>query len=62
LHIPTVSTAKSVQLIAKAKGLQVSCSAAVHHLVLTDENWVLIHDLKFLSIAPKDRKALLKEY
>ncbi|UQD56429.1 dihydroorotase family protein [Flavobacterium sp. K5-23] len=39
LHIPTISTAKSVQLIkeAKAKGLQVSCSVAVHHLVLTDE-------------------------
>jgi dihydroorotase (multifunctional complex type) len=39
LHIPTVSTAKTVALIkeAKAKGLQVSCSVAVHHLVLTDE-------------------------
>lgn len=39
LHIPTLSTAKSVELIreAKAKGLNVSCSVAVHHLVLTDE-------------------------
>jgi dihydroorotase len=39
LHIPTISTAKSVALIqeAKAKGLQISCSVAVHHLVLTDE-------------------------
>ncbi len=39
LHIPTISTAKSVALIqeAKAKGLNVSCSVAVHHLVLTDE-------------------------
>ena len=39
LHIPTISTAKSVQLIkdAKAKGLKVTCSVAVHHLVLTDE-------------------------
>ncbi len=39
LHIPTISTAKSVALIqeAKAKRLQVSCSVAVHHLVLTDE-------------------------
>ncbi len=38
LHIPTISTAKSVALIreAKAKGLQVSCSVAVHHLALTD--------------------------
>jgi dihydroorotase len=38
MHIPTISTAKSVQLIKdKNKGLQVSCSVAVHHLVLTDE-------------------------
>ncbi|WGK93684.1 MULTISPECIES: dihydroorotase [Flavobacterium] len=39
LHIPTISTAKSVALIqeAKAKGLAVSCSVAVHHLVLTEE-------------------------
>lgn len=39
LHIPTISTAKSISLIkeAKAKGLQVTCSVAVHHLVLTDE-------------------------
>ena len=39
LHIPTVSTAKSVAMIreAKAKGLKVSCSVAVHHLVLTDD-------------------------
>jgi len=39
LHIPTISTSKSVQLIkeAKAKGLKVTCSVAVHHLVLTDE-------------------------
>jgi dihydroorotase len=39
LHIPTISTSKSVGLIreAKAKGLKVTCSVAVHHLVLTDE-------------------------
>lgn len=39
LHIPTISTAKSVELIkeAKAKGLNVTCSVAVHHLTLTDE-------------------------
>jgi len=39
LHIPTISSAKSVQLIkeAKAKGLNVTCSVTVHHLVLTDE-------------------------
>lgn len=39
LHIPTISTAKSVELIkeAKAKGLNVTCSVSVHHLILTDE-------------------------
>jgi dihydroorotase len=39
LHIPTISSAKSVALIkeAKAKGLNVTCSVAIHHLVLTDE-------------------------
>ncbi len=39
LHIPTISTTKSVALIreAKNKGLQVTCSVAVHNLVLTDE-------------------------
>jgi dihydroorotase len=39
LHIPTISTSKSVELIkvAKQKGLDVTCSVAVHHLVLTDE-------------------------
>lgn len=39
LHIPTISTQKSVKLIqeAKAKGLHVTCSVSVHHLTLTDE-------------------------
>ncbi|WLD22865.1 dihydroorotase [Flavobacterium dauae] len=39
MHIPTVSTAQSVAMIkeAKAKGLNVTCSVAVHNLVLTDE-------------------------
>ncbi|WP_158963945.1 dihydroorotase [Myroides fluvii] len=38
LHIPTISTAKSVELIreAKAKGLHVTCSVAVHQLIFTD--------------------------
>ncbi|MGG5507135.1 MULTISPECIES: dihydroorotase [unclassified Myroides] len=38
MHIPTISSAKSVELIreAKAKGLQVTCSVAVHQLILTD--------------------------
>lgn len=39
LHIPTISTSKSVELIKKAKkkGLNVTCSVSVHHLILTDE-------------------------
>ncbi|MFV8225947.1 dihydroorotase [Christiangramia aquimixticola] len=39
LHIPTISTAKSVALIkeAKEKGLDVSCSVAIHNLILTDD-------------------------
>lgn len=39
LHIPTISTKKSVELIkeAKAKGLNVTCSVAVHNLFFTDE-------------------------
>ncbi|KAA5535248.1 dihydroorotase [Paenimyroides baculatum] len=38
MHVPTISTAKSVEMIkeAKAKGLNVTCSVAVHNLVLTD--------------------------
>ena len=42
LHIPTISSAKSVQLIrqAKANGLQVTCSVSVHNLALTDEELV----------------------
>ena len=38
IHIPTLSSAKSVELIqeAKAKGIRVSCSVAVHQLILND--------------------------
>ena len=64
LHIPTISTAKSVDLIreAKKKGLQVTCSVAVHHLVLTDEK-LEGFDTRY-KVAPPlrtevDRKALL---
>ncbi|WP_412985237.1 dihydroorotase [Pontimicrobium sp. IMCC45349] len=40
LHIPTISTAESVELIraAKVKNLNVSCSVAIHNLVFTDES------------------------
>lgn len=64
LHIPTISTAKSVQLIkeAKAKGLNVSCSVAVHHLVLTDEK-LEAFDTRYKVSPPlrteTDRKALV---
>jgi dihydroorotase len=39
LHIPTISTAKTVALIraAKQNKLNVSCSVAIHNLILTDE-------------------------
>ena len=64
LHIPTISTAKSVELIkeAKAKGLNVTCSVAVHHLVLTDEK-LENFDTRCKVSPPlrteSDRKALL---
>ncbi|QYJ67848.1 dihydroorotase [Flavobacterium litorale] len=64
MHIPTLSTAKSVQLIrdAKAKGLNVTCSVAVHHLVLTD--FILFDfDTRYKVTPPlrteTDRKALI---
>jgi len=39
LHIPTISTAGSVKLIAEAKkkGLAITCSVAIHNLCYTDE-------------------------
>ncbi|NNK88294.1 MAG: dihydroorotase [Flavobacteriaceae bacterium] len=39
LHIPTISSGKSVELIREAKNrkLDVSCSVAIHNIVLTDE-------------------------
>jgi len=65
LHIPTISTAASVQLIkdAKKKGLQVTCSVCINHLYLTDD--VLeSFDTDYKVLPPlrteKDRKALLK--
>lgn len=65
LHIPTISTAKSAQLIreAKAKGLQITCSVSVHHLVLTDEK-LEIFDTRFKVSPPlrieNDRLALIE--
>ena len=65
LHIPTISTQKSVVLIkeAKAKGLQVSCSVSVHHLVL-NEDQLDGFDTRYKVTPPlrseSDRKALLE--
>lgn len=38
LHIPTISTEKSVKLIAEAKkkGMDITCSVSAHHLLLKD--------------------------
>ncbi|GAB5399311.1 MAG: dihydroorotase [Aureisphaera sp.] len=65
LHIPTISTEKSIKLIkeAKKKGLKVTCSVAIHNLCLTDD--VLdTFDTSYKLLPPlrtqKDRKALLK--
>ncbi len=65
LHIPTISTEKSVALIkdAKKKGLQVTCSVSAHHLTLTDGE--LSNFNGNLKVTPplrteKDCKALIK--
>tara|TARA_B100000795_G_scaffold267637_1_gene252913 strand:- start:2750 stop:4006 length:1257 start_codon:yes stop_codon:yes gene_type:complete len=65
LHIPTISSAKSVTLIkeAKKKGLKITCSVAAHHLILTDDE---LHgfDSNFKTNPPlrtkEDIKALQK--
>ncbi len=65
LHIPCISTAKSVKLIAQAKkkGLDISCSVAAHHLALTDDN-ILDFNTNYKVLPPlrtkKDVKALQK--
>lgn len=62
LHIPTISSAKSVDLIknAKKKGLHVTCSVAAHHLVLTDDE---LHsfDSNFKTNPPLRTKEDVKE-
>lgn len=65
IHFSTISTAESVDLIrrAKAKGVQVTCEVAAHHLVMTDE-LVAGFDSNYKVSPPlrtsTDRKALLK--
>ncbi|MEM9687383.1 MAG: dihydroorotase, partial [Bacteroidota bacterium] len=64
LHIPTISTEASVEIIrsAKEKGLNISCSTAIHNLLFTDE---ALHefDTHFKVLPPlrteEDRKALI---
>lgn len=65
MHLPTISTAGAVKLIreAKAKGLQVSCSVSVHHLVFTDEK-LEAFDTRYKVAPPlrteSDRLALIE--
>jgi dihydroorotase len=65
LHIPTISTEKSVKLIREAKkqGLQVTCSVAAHNLVL-DDSCIDGFDADYKVNPPlrskKDIKALIK--
>jgi len=65
LHIPAITTVKSVKLIkeAKKKGLKVSCSVTPHHLTLTDDE-LRTFDANYKVTPPlrskKDNKALQK--
>ncbi|MEH6704402.1 MAG: dihydroorotase [Galbibacter orientalis] len=65
LHIPTISTAKSASLIkdAKAKGLDVTCSVAIHNLILTDDA-LIEFDTNYKVLPPlrtqKDTEVLIK--
>ncbi|MBU2946734.1 dihydroorotase [Zobellia uliginosa] len=65
LHIPTISTANSVKLIsdAKKKGLNVSCSVAIHNLIYTD-SILEEFDATYKVMPPlrtkSDAKALIK--
>ncbi|WP_298503392.1 dihydroorotase [uncultured Maribacter sp.] len=65
LHIPTISTANSVKLIAEAKkkGLNVTCSVAIHNLIFSDDvlqdfntNYKVLPPLR----TSKDIRALIK--
>jgi dihydroorotase len=64
LHIPTISTKKSLELIkkAKSKGLNVTCSVAVHNLIFNDKK-LKDFDTRFKVLPPlreeKDRIALV---
>ena len=64
LHIASVSTAKGIDTIreAKQKGLNVTCSVNIHHLLFTEES--LVNYDTALKVSPplrnkEDQKALL---
>ena len=65
LHIPTISTKKSVELIknAKSKGLKVTCSVAIHNLIF-NETKLKDFDTRFKVLPPlrseNDRLALIE--
>jgi dihydroorotase len=58
IHIPTISTQGSIQLIkeAKAKGIAVTCSVAVTNLLLTDEK-LNSFDSRFKVLPPLREEA-----
>lgn len=65
LHIPTLSTARSVKLIAdaKKKGLNISSSVAIHNLLYTDsklEEFEATYKVMPPLRTTKDTKALIK--
>jgi len=60
LHIPTISTGKSVKLIkeARKKGLDVSCSVAIHNLLFSDDD-LLEFDTNAKVLPPlRDKKSI----
>ena len=65
LHIPTISCKSSVDLIrnAKSKGLDISCSVAIHNLIFNEDK-LKDFDTRFKVLPPLrtelDRKALIK--
>jgi dihydroorotase len=65
LHIPTISTSKSVSLIreAKAKGLNITCSVSILNLIF-DDNSITEFDTNFKVLPPlrtkTDQNALIE--
>ncbi|SNT13772.1 dihydroorotase [Ekhidna lutea] len=65
LHFSSISTAKGVELVKKAKkeGLAVTCDVGIHHLIFTDSS-IGDFNTNYKSLPPyrteKDRKSLVK--